>query len=49
MAINIVTEKSMQLRKRILEISQKVPALHIGGTFSSAEIIQVLYDKNFCD
>ncbi len=45
MARNIGIEKSMQLRKRILEISQKVPALHIGGTFSSAEIIQVLYDK----
>ncbi len=42
---NISIENSMQLRKRILEISQKVPALHIGGTFSSAEIIQVLYDK----
>ncbi len=45
MAKNIVTQNSMNLRKRILEISQKVPALHIGGTFSSAEIIQVLYDK----
>ena len=33
------------LRKRILDISQKVSALHIGGTFSSAEIITVIYDK----
>jgi transketolase len=36
---------SMRLRKRILEISQKVTALHIGGTFSSAEIISVIYNK----
>jgi len=36
---------SMKLRKRILDISQKVTALHIGGTFSSAEIISVIYNK----
>ena len=40
MAINIVTEKSMQLRKRIFRNFSKSSALHIGGTFSSAEIIQ---------
>tara|TARA_Y100000591_G_scaffold326271_1_gene348648 strand:- start:1431 stop:2219 length:789 start_codon:yes stop_codon:yes gene_type:complete len=45
MSKNILIKNSMQLRKRILEVSQKVPALHIGGSFSSAEIIQVLYDK----
>ena len=36
---------SMKLRKRILDISQKVTALHIGGAFSSAEIISVIYNK----
>jgi transketolase len=36
---------SMKLRKRILDISQKVSAVHIGGTFSSAEIISVIYNK----
>ena len=36
---------SMNLRKRILEISQKVSALHIGGSFSSAELIEVIFNK----
>lgn len=30
-------------RKRILEISQKVKALHIGGSFSSVEILDTLF------
>jgi transketolase len=35
----------MKLRKRILQISQKVSALHIGGSFSSAELIEVIFNK----
>ena len=31
-------------RRRILEISQKVSALHIGGSFSSTEIMEVIYN-----
>lgn len=32
-----------KLRKRILDISLKVPALHIGGSFSSIEILEFIY------
>jgi transketolase len=32
-----------QYRQRILNISQKVSALHIGGSFSSIEIVDVIY------
>jgi transketolase len=31
-------------RKRLLDISQKVSALHIGGSFSSCEIQEVIYN-----
>ena len=31
-------------RKKILELSQKVGALHIGGSFSSVEILDVIYN-----
>jgi len=31
-------------RKKILEISQNVKALHIGGSFSSVEIIDCIYN-----
>ncbi|EMH80511.1 transketolase, beta subunit [alpha proteobacterium HIMB114] len=34
---------SMSLRLRILELSQKVSALHVGGSFSSAEIITTIF------
>ena len=30
--------------KKILEISKKVSALHIGGSFSSTEILDVIYN-----
>ena len=30
-------------RKKILEISQKVPALHIGGSFSCVEILDCIF------
>ncbi len=32
-----------KFRKRILDLSQKVTALHIGGSFSSAEIMDLIY------
>ncbi|HXF54881.1 MAG TPA: transketolase [Hyphomicrobiaceae bacterium] len=31
-------------RRRILDISQKVPALHIGGAFSCTEMVDVIYN-----
>ena len=31
-------------RKKILELSQKVSALHIGGSFSSVEIIDCIFN-----
>ncbi len=36
-------KRSNLYRKRILDISQKVSALHAGGAFSCAEIIDVIY------
>jgi transketolase len=39
-----IQKKSLQLRKRILDLSLNVPALHIGGSFSSAEIIQTVFE-----
>ena len=37
-------KRAREYRKRILEISQKVTALHIGGTFSCAEIMEVIFN-----
>jgi transketolase len=31
------------IRKRILDLSRKVSALHIGGSFSSVEILEIIY------
>ena len=36
-------ERCRNYRKRILDISQKVSALHAGGAFSCAEILDVVY------
>jgi transketolase len=36
-------ERCRNYRKRILDISQKVSALHAGGAFSCAEILDVIY------
>ena len=33
----------LNYRKRILEISQKVSALHIGGSFSCTEVMEIIY------
>lgn len=32
-------------RRRILEVSQQVPALHIGGAFSSVELVDGIYNE----
>ncbi len=37
-------ERCKEIRKRILEMSQRVGALHIGGSFSSVEIIDVIFN-----
>lgn len=42
---NKIFKVSMYLRKRILEISQNVSAIHIGGSFSSAEIIATIFNS----
>jgi len=36
--------RCLQYRKKILELSQKVGALHIGGSFSSVEILDTIYN-----
>ena len=42
---NLKVSKSncYKYRKRILEISQKVSALHIGGSFSCTEVMEIIY------
>ena len=44
MIAKIIQKKSLQLRKRILDLSLNVPALHVGGSFSSAELIQTIFE-----
>ncbi len=44
MLVNKILKKSFALRKRILDLSLQVSALHIGGSFSSAEIIQTIFE-----
>ena len=39
-----ILKKSFSLRKRILDLSLQVSALHVGGSFSSAEIIQTIFE-----
>jgi len=36
-------QRCAKFRRRILEVSQQVPALHIGGAFSAAEILDCCY------
>lgn len=38
-------KKCARYRKRILDISQSVSALHIGGAFSCVEILEVIFNK----
>ena len=48
---NIINRKKISdnrcylYRKKILEISQKVEALHIGGSFSSTEILDWILNE----
>ena len=44
MLVKKILKKSFSLRKRILELSLNVSALHVGGSFSSAEIIQTIFE-----
>jgi transketolase len=50
--VSAAKKRCLQLRKRVLEISQQVPALHIAGTFSALEVVDCIYhglmrmDKN---
>jgi len=42
--IKLSNKRCLNYRKRILELSQKVGALHIGGSFSAVEILDVIYN-----
>ena len=37
-------DRSFLYRKKILDLSQQVSALHIGGSFSSVEIIDIIFN-----
>ena len=43
MAPVIAAERCRRFRRRILDISQRVPALHIGAAFSCMEIVDAIY------
>ena len=43
-SITSSNNRCLSYRKKILELSQKVGALHIGGSFSSVEILDVIYN-----
>lgn len=38
-------QRCRNYRRKILKLSQKVSALHIGGAFSSVEIIDTIFNK----
>jgi transketolase len=38
-------ERCKAYRRRILDVSQQVPALHIGGAFSSVELVDSIYNE----
>jgi len=42
--VHLSNKRCLKYRKKILELSQKVGALHIGGSFSSVEILDVIYN-----
>lgn len=42
--IDAARERCKGYRRRILEVSQQVPALHIGGAFSSVEMVDSIYN-----
>jgi transketolase len=41
--VNLSRERCARLRKRILELSQGLPAIHIGGAFSCLEVVDTIY------
>lgn len=41
--INLAKKRCKETRLRILDLSQKVSALHIGGSFSCIEILDIIY------
>ena len=43
--MNKSKERCKNYRKKILDLSQKVPALHIGGAFSSVEIVDTIFNN----
>jgi transketolase len=40
---SVARERCARLRKRILELSQGLPAIHIGGSFSCLDIVDAIY------
>mgnify|MGYP001277491814 CR=1 FL=1 len=42
--IHFSNRRCFNYRKKILDLSQRVGALHIGGSFSSVEILDVIYN-----
>jgi transketolase len=36
-------ERCRKIRRRILDVSQRIPAIHIGGSFSCLEMLDVIY------
>ena len=41
---SLAKERCKEHRIKILEMSQKVQALHVGGAFSSVEIVDCIYN-----
>ncbi len=46
--LEAVRERCKAYRRRILEVSQQVPALHIGGAFSAVELVDSIYNELMC-
>ena len=42
--IKLSVERCKKYRKKIFDISQKVTALHLGGAFSSLEMVDYIYN-----
>ena len=42
--ISIAKRRCINYRIKLLEMSQRVSAIHLGGTFSSTEILDAIYN-----
>ena len=42
--ISIAKRRCINYRVKLLEMSQRVSAIHLGGTFSSTEILDAIYN-----